>query len=104
MRRRALRSSTQLASVVGVLGALLAGCGEGGPSRPAAPPSGSEQARAIHARACARCHAPPEPMRHTRGELEDIFVRHRTRARLTSEQWQAMVDFLARPDETPGPR
>lgn len=101
MTRRAGRSPMQLANVAAVLCALLAGCA-GGSGGPAAPRSGSEQARAIHARACARCHAPPEPMRHTRGELEDIFVRHRARARLTSEQWQAMVDFLARPEEAPG--
>jgi hypothetical protein len=58
-----------------------------------------EAAAAIHAHKCVRCHAPPEKMRHTRAELEVIFGRHKGRIKLTPEEWQGMVEFLARPDE-----
>jgi hypothetical protein len=66
--------------------------------------SRTRHAEAIRTEKCARCHAPPEAMHHTRAELETIFGRHRSRARLTTDEWEAMVDLLARSDETPGPR
>jgi hypothetical protein len=43
-------------------------------------------------------------LQHTRAELEVILGRHRARARLTAEQWDEMVNLLARSDETPAPR
>jgi hypothetical protein len=67
----------------------------------ASAPSASRDARqggaiaAVHAHRCGQCHAPPEPKTHTRGELEEAFRRHKGRVRLTADEWQAMVDYLA---------
>lgn len=89
-----------------VLAAVTA-IGEGCASSPAqdagAPGSRARHAEALRTQKCARCHAPPEAMHHTRAELETILGRHRSRARLTPEEWDAMVDLLAaRSDEAPG--
>jgi hypothetical protein len=51
----------------------------------------------VHQRQCGRCHAPPERGSHSRPKLEDAFSRHRKRVRLTSEEWEAMVEYLAAP-------
>jgi hypothetical protein len=90
--------------VLAVVTAIGQGCASS-PARDAgAPESRARHAEAIRTQKCARCHAPPEAMHHTRAELETILGRHRGRARLTPEEWDAMVDLLARSDETPGPR
>jgi hypothetical protein len=52
----------------------------------------------VHAHACARCHRPPEPRLLTRDQLENVFVRHRTRVRLSADQWDRLVDYLAQGD------
>jgi hypothetical protein len=83
---------------------LGGGCAQPAPQGPEAPRAKADEALGIRAHTCSKCHAPPEAGKHTRAELEVIFIRHRTRARLTPEQWAAMVDLLAQPDETPGPR
>jgi hypothetical protein len=62
-------------------------------SSPDAPPIA-----ALHTRTCGKCHAPPPPGSHTRAQLEAAFGRHKGRARLTPDEWQAMVDYLAAPD------
>jgi hypothetical protein len=49
-----------------------------------------------HAR-CGNCHERIQPGEHTREFLTDALKRHRKRVRLNEEQWQAMIDFLARP-------
>ena len=51
----------------------------------------------VHRKQCGRCHAPPEPRSHTREELQAAFGRHGKRVRLSQEEWQAMVDYLAPP-------
>jgi hypothetical protein len=87
--------------------AVVTTIGEGCAASPAqdagAPAARTRHAEAIRTQKCARCHAPPEALHHTRAELETIFGRHRSRAHLTAEEWDAMVDLLARSDETPGP-
>jgi hypothetical protein len=84
--------------------AWLVACGGASASTPGSLSSRSEEARSICGRVCARCHAPPEVGQHARAELEDILSHHRTRARLTEEQWAMLVDLLAKPDETGAPR
>ena len=87
--------------------AAVTAIGEGCARSPAqdagATGSRTRHAEAIRAQKCARCHAPPEAGNHTRAELETIFGRHRSRAHLTPEEWDAMVDLLARSDETSSP-
>jgi hypothetical protein len=51
----------------------------------------------IHQRQCSRCHAPPDPGSHTRAQLEDAFSRHHARVHLSTDEWAAMVDYLAAP-------
>lgn len=87
------------------LAVLAQACAGGSPGRTQdGTAQRADEAKAIRARACARCHAPPKPSRHSRAELEVILDRHRTRARLTPEEWGSLVDLLARSDETPAPR
>ncbi|HZU81940.1 MAG TPA: hypothetical protein VE987_03440 [Polyangiaceae bacterium] len=57
-------------------------------------PASDADIAAIHASKCGRCHAPPEPKTRTREHLADAFGRHRTRLRLSAEQWAALVDYL----------
>ncbi len=87
-----------------VLLALTQACGASQERTASSADSRRDEVRRIQAHTCARCHAPPEASRHTRAELEVILGRHRVRAKLTAEQWDEMVDLLARSDETPGPR
>lgn len=90
----------------GALALVAAGPGCGAPApRTSGDATGrAEEAREIRSRKCSKCHAPPEPAKHARAELEVIFGRHRSRTKLDPDQWAAMVDLLARPDETPGAR
>ncbi|MGH7437640.1 MAG: hypothetical protein ACRENE_18335 [Polyangiaceae bacterium] len=93
-----------LPALVAAAIAIGAGCAPAPANDALVTDSRTRHAEAVRAKKCARCHAPPEAMHHTRAELETIFGRHRARARLTPEEWDAMVDLLARSDETPGPR
>jgi len=70
------------------LGALVAACGQ--PAAPAGPPIA-----AVHQAQCGRCHAPPAPGSHTRDAFADAFSRHGKRVHLSTEEWQAMIDYLA---------
>lgn len=71
-----------------LIGALATACAPA--SAPDAPPIAS-----VHRHQCGKCHAPPAPGSHSRQEFESAFGRHRKRVRLTDEEWQAMVDYLA---------
>jgi len=93
-----------LPSAIAAATAIAVGCTPAPAHDAGATDSRTRHAEAIVAQKCARCHAPPEAMHHTRAELETIFGRHRVRARLTPEEWDAMVDLLARSDETPAAR
>jgi len=87
------RPSPRLAGL-GAVVAALAACAACAPaSSPDAPPIA-----AVHRHQCGRCHAPPDPGTHTRAQLEEAFSRHKTRVRLSAEEWAAMVDYLASPD------
>jgi hypothetical protein len=90
--------------VLAAVTAIAGGCASSRAQDAGTRGSRSRHAEAIRAQTCARCHAAPEAMHHTRAELEVILGRHRSRARLTTDEWEAMVDLLARSDETPGPR
>ena len=90
--------------VLAAVTAIGEGCAPSPAQDAGATGSRTRHAEEIRTHTCARCHAPPEAMRHTRTELETIFGRHRSRAHLTPEEWDAMVDLLARSDETPAPR
>lgn len=81
--------------------ALAAGCGAPPVHDGASAGGAGDEAEATLAHKCTKCHARPERMKHTRPELEAVFARHRTRVKLTADQWQSMVDWLGRPDETP---
>src|SRR5579872_3180215 len=92
LRRRSTTAAA--ATLVAVWGA---GCAPAGPrgadTAAAAPPIA-----AVHARQCGRCHAPPERGEHSRTTLENAFVRHRRRVRLTEDEWAEMAAYLAGPD------
>jgi hypothetical protein len=77
-------------------------CAEGcaSPQPPAGPASHDTEPAiaAIHAHNCGRCHMPPEPKTRTRAQLESAFSRHRTRVRLSEDEWARLVDYLAQGD------
>jgi len=45
---------------------------------------------------CGTCHRAPEPGTRAREALGPALSRHRKRVRLTEEQWEAVLDYLAR--------
>ena len=55
---------------------------------------------------CGACHVRVEPDTRARAALVAALSRHRTRVRLSEEQWTALTDFLAplpSPPATPPP-
>ena len=77
-----------------VLAAAAVGCNTPG----AQVPDGAHVVARIRTSKCGVCHAPPQPGSRTRAHLEDAFTRHRTRVRLSNDQWAAMIDYLAGPE------
>jgi hypothetical protein len=75
-----------------LLGSLATACAPAAaaPDGSAAPPIAT-----VHRHQCGKCHAPPSPGSHSREEFESAFGRHQKRVRLTQEEWQAMIDYLA---------
>jgi Fe2+ transport system protein FeoA len=51
----------------------------------------------VHAEKCGACHSLPAPRTRSREYLEQAFSRHHRRVHLTSEDWAAMVEYLAAP-------
>jgi hypothetical protein len=45
---------------------------------------------------CGTCHRAPEPGTRARESLGPALSRHRKRVRLTEEQWDAVLGYLAR--------
>jgi cytochrome c2 len=74
--------------------ALVAACG-GAPPRDGSSAAAGE-ASTLVSHKCTKCHAPPERGKHTAAELEEVFGRHRTRVKLTNDQWESIVALLAR--------
>jgi cytochrome c5 len=81
-----MRAAAVLAAIV--LCTLATACA------PASAPDGPPIAT-VHRRQCGKCHTPPAPGSHTREEFENAFVRHHKRVRLSDDEWQAMIDYLA---------
>jgi hypothetical protein len=74
---------------------------------PAAAPEEPSIAQ-VHARQCGRCHTAPAPGSRSRTELTEALSRHRKRVHLSSDEWHAMIDYLAASGaatspEAPGP-
>jgi hypothetical protein len=85
---------------------VLGGLGCAGQGAPAASSADSPPPIArIHTTKCGSCHTPPEPKTRARAALDAAFARHRDqkRAILSPEQWDAMRDYLARPEAQPEP-
>ena len=72
-----------------VCAVLAVGCGR------ARAPSDAPPIAALHATKCGACHSPVEPGTHTRAALESAFARHQRRVRLSDDEWNAMVQYLA---------
>ena len=80
--------------------ACLAGCTSAPAPRASSAPAGADQAIAsMHVSKCGACHTLPSPQTRTRRHLEEAFTRHKRRVHLTTEEWEAMVDYLAMPPE-----
>ena len=84
-------------------GVAAVGCG-GAPGTAATPATPVETTAAVsppiaevHRARCGACHVRVEPGTRTREQLETAFSRHKKRARLSDEQWAALVEYLAAP-------
>lgn len=95
---RAVVGASVLASLASIAAASLAGCGGSSAPNGAAAPSEDRVVR-VHRSKCGACHVRVEPGARTREELEHAFVRHRSRVRLSEEEWARMVDYLAKPED-----
>jgi hypothetical protein len=91
-----MRAKRVLSLACLALGPALAACAAGTPGGSTAP--GESPIAALHTSKCGACHAPPDPRTRSRGYLEDALSRHRRRVRLTSDEWAAMIDYLAMPE------
>jgi hypothetical protein len=69
-------------------------CVTSSPSAPRGSFADGEMAT-LRVQKCGSCHAPPEPKAHTRAELEGVMLRHKNRVRLTPNQWERLIDYLA---------
>jgi hypothetical protein len=78
--------------------ALISGFAACAASPVAQLPIHEQHVASIHTSKCGGCHEAPPPGSHTRLELESAFSRHHKRVHLSSEEWQAMVDYLAARD------
>ena len=87
---------------IAALGALLA-CGSEPPFDPQTVPPPYREVAEIHHAKCGACHKRVEPGTRTRQKLEKALVKHRSRVRMTEEQWGLLVDYLAQAPAPPGP-
>jgi hypothetical protein len=76
---------------------LLLSTACGAAATDAATPPGAGDIASVHHRKCGKCHARPEPHSRERETLVAVFARHRSRAHLTADQWEAMIDFMSTP-------
>ncbi len=90
-----MRTRILAAAAVMATSALACGAPSGGQTTSASQPP---IARIHHAK-CGSCHVRVEPGERTRAQLEKAFTQHRSRVRLTEEQWGEMVDYLAARDD-----
>lgn len=81
----------------GALGLLSLLASLGACTRPAEVAAHDSGVATLHARKCGTCHVPVEPGTRSRAHLESAFARHEAqkRVRLSAEQWDAMVEYLA---------
>jgi hypothetical protein len=89
----ARRLATLGATALAALGAIVAVSACTQAASPDAPAIAT-----VHRHECGRCHAPPAPQSHTRGQLQDAFARHRDRVRLSDDEWSAILVYLAARD------
>jgi hypothetical protein len=93
MVKKTLLSSWFSVAALGLALASLSGCG---PQAPAADvPTPLRHIAEVHKARCGNCHVRVEPGTHTRDALEAAFPKHRTRVRLTDEEWTQMIEYLA---------
>ncbi|HSQ63364.1 MAG TPA: hypothetical protein VLM85_09130 [Polyangiaceae bacterium] len=78
-------------------------CSREPPFDPQSVPPPYREVAEIHHAKCGACHKRVEPGTRTRQKLEKALVKHRSRVRMTEEQWQLLVDYLAQAPAPPGP-
>jgi len=82
---------------------MLCACGSEPPFDPQTVPPPYRGVAEIHHAKCGACHKRVEPGTRTRQKLEKALVKHRSRVRMSEEQWQLLVDYLAQAPAPPGP-
>jgi hypothetical protein len=71
---------------------------------PETPPNTPRAVATTISSRCGSCHAPPQAGVRTRAALGPVLLRHRTRVRLTEDQWAALLDYLAEATDATTPR
>ena len=72
-------------------------CSREPPFDPQSVPPPYREVAEIHHAKCGACHKRVEPGTRTRQKLEKALVKHRSRVRMSEEQWRLLVDYLAAP-------
>jgi hypothetical protein len=95
IRARALLTAALVVTAVPPGLGACAPASASGSAQASAPTATERPIASVHQQQCGRCHAPPEPGRRTREEVESAAGRHRKRVRLSPEEWVAMITFLS---------
>lgn len=59
-------------------------------------PTGSPPIADAYVSKCGSCHERPQPKLRSRDYIESAMKRHKKRVSLDEEEWQAMIDFMAK--------
>jgi hypothetical protein len=62
---------------------------------PERPPNAAPAIAATITTRCASCHEAPKPGVRARAEVAKALSRHHKRVRLTDDQWEAVLEYLA---------
>ena len=89
------RAQISLSATILFAAGLLAGCVESASPMLRSASLAHPRAAEIWSEKCGSCHVPVEPGSRPRDLIEAAMIRHQKRAKLSSDEWREIVDFLA---------
>ena len=106
MRRMgsALGLACALVAIASMTGACGGSSAESSQAAAMPPPTPAQETVArVHRTKCGACHVRVERGARTRAQLEAALSRHRGRVHLREDEWEQLVDYLAKPEPEPAP-